>query len=85
MVLVEKLKICHVFLFGKIGQGNVFDHILERKQAFLDCNKRSLKRRKIGIFFFFLSFRHNRPGKCVLLYSKEKKCFSIKRESFSQR
>ena len=53
MVLVEKLKICHVFLFGKIGQGNVFDDILERKQAFLDCNKRSLKRRKIGIFFFF--------------------------------
>ena len=54
MVLVKKLKICHVFLFGKIGQGNVFDDILERKQAILNCNKRSLKRRKIGIFFLFL-------------------------------
>ena len=48
MVLVQKLKICYVFLFGKIG------HILERKQAFLDSNKTSRKRRKNWDFFLSL-------------------------------
>ena len=36
MDLVKKLEIFHVFFFGKIGQENVFDDILERKQAFLN-------------------------------------------------
>ena len=73
------------FFCGKIGQENVFDDILGRKKAFLDYKKRSLKRRKIGIFPkglvhgfgqkivyfpFVFSFRHNMPGKCVSRYSK---------------
>ena len=37
------------FLFGKIGQENVFDDILERKKAVLDHKKRTFKRRKIAI------------------------------------
>ena len=34
MDLVKKLKIFHVFLFGKIGQENVFDDVLNRKKSF---------------------------------------------------
>ena len=40
MDLVQKLKIFHVFLFGKIGQENVFDDVLNRKKAFLRYNKK---------------------------------------------
>ena len=32
MVFTKKLKILHVFVFGKIGQENVFDDIQERKK-----------------------------------------------------
>ena len=34
MDLVKKFKIFHVFLFGKIGQENVFDDVLNRKKSF---------------------------------------------------
>ena len=34
MVLVQKLKIYNLFLFGNIGQENEFDEILERKNLF---------------------------------------------------
>ena len=51
MVFIKKLKILHVFVFGKIGQENVFDDIQERKHKLVQTiKKRSLKRRKIGIF-----------------------------------
>ena len=43
-------KNCHVLLFGKISRESVFGVILERKKVVLDCEKRSLKRRTIGIF-----------------------------------
>ena len=39
MVLVKNLKFFHLFIFGKIREENVFDDILERKQAFLDYKK----------------------------------------------
>ena len=49
MVFIKKLKILHVFVFGKIGQENVFDDIQERKNKLVQAiKKRSLKRRKIG-------------------------------------
>ena len=51
MVFIKKLKILHVFVFGKIGQENVFDDIQERKNKLVQTiKKRSLKRQKIGIF-----------------------------------
>ena len=40
MDLVQKLKIFHVFLFGKIGQENVFHDVLNRKKAFLRYKKK---------------------------------------------
>ena len=44
MVLVKNLKIFHLFIFGKIREENVFDDILERKQAFLDYKKEKVKK-----------------------------------------
>ena len=35
MVLVQKWPFFQLFFFGKIGQENVFDDILERQNAFL--------------------------------------------------
>ena len=49
MDLVKKLKIFHVFLFGKIGQENVFDDVLSRKKAFLH-KKQKFKKTKIWDF-----------------------------------
>ena len=46
MVLVKNLKIFHLFIFGKIREENVFDDILERKQAFLDYKKEEVKKVK---------------------------------------
>ena len=44
MVFVKKLKIFHLFIFGKIREENVFDDILERKKAFLDYKKQKLQK-----------------------------------------
>ena len=46
MVLIKNLKFSHVFIFGKIRQGNVFDNILERKKAFLDSKIKQVKKSK---------------------------------------
>ena len=46
MVLVKNLKFFHLFIFGKIREENVFDDILERKQAFLDYKKEKVKKVK---------------------------------------
>ena len=43
MVLIKNLKIFHLFIFGKMREENVFDDILERKQAFLDYKKKVKK------------------------------------------
>ena len=46
MVLVQKLPFFQIFFLGNIGQENVFDDILERKNAFLGYkNKKSKKSR----------------------------------------
>ena len=44
MVLIKNLKIFHLFIFGKIREENVFDHILERKKAFLDYKNQKVKK-----------------------------------------
>ena len=43
MVLIKNVKIFHLFIFGKIREENVFDHILEMKKAFLDYKKEKVK------------------------------------------
>ena len=46
MVFGQKFGIFHLFIFGKIRDKNVFDDILERKQAFLDYKKKKVKKVK---------------------------------------
>ena len=89
MALVQKWPFFQLFLLGNIGQENVFYDILKRKKR-LDIETRSLKSRKIDIFpkglthgfgpktavFPTFFFRQNRPGKCVLRYSRTKKRLS---------
>ena len=41
MVLVKNVKFGHVFIFRKIRQKNVFDNILETKNAFKTTKTRS--------------------------------------------
>ena len=79
MVLIKNLKIFHLFIFGKIREENVFDHIPEMKKAFLDYKKEKIKTDKIGIFpkglvhgfdnkfenFPSFYFWQNVRGKCV--------------------
>ena len=75
------------FFLGKIGQENVFCDILERKNAFLGYKNKKFKKSKNchfskgvspwfwyknGHFSNFFFFR-NRPGKCLLRYSRTKK------------
>ena len=79
MVLVKKCQFLHSFIVGQISQENVFHDILERKNAFLGYETRSLKNRKMGVFpkgvsiFPSFCFRQKRPGKCVSRYSRKKK------------
>ena len=88
MVLVKICQFIHVFILGKIVEGNVFQDSLERKKTlFYTIKSTSLKYPQIGIFpkglehgFFqklvllsYYYFREKRPGKCVLRYSGEKK------------
>ena len=82
---------CNFFFLGNIGQENVFDDILERKNAFLPYkNKKSKKSRnwhffqgvnpwfwsKKGHFSNSVFFRQYRPAKCLLGYSRAKKRLS---------
>ena len=79
------------FFFGTISQNKVFYDILERKNAFLSYTNKTFKKSKNWHFskgvnpwfwsknshfsnFFF--FRHYRPGKCLLRYSRTKKRLS---------
>ena len=43
MVLVQNWPLVRFFIWGNIGQENVFDDILELKKAFLDCKDRKFK------------------------------------------
>ena len=78
------------FFSGNIVHENVFYDILEPKTPFQAIETESLKSRKIDIFpkglthglgpkmaiFQPFFFRHNRPGKNVLRYSRTKKHLS---------
>ena len=46
MVLVQKWPIFELFFLGKIGQENVFDGILERKNPFLGYENKKFKKSK---------------------------------------
>ena len=76
------------FFLGNLGQENVFYDILKKKTPFQAINTRSSKIRKIDIlpkglthgfgpknghFSNLFVFRQDRPGKCLLRYSKTKK------------
>ena len=50
MVLVQKLQFFQPLFLWNIDQENVFDDILERKNAFVGLKTTSTKRRKIYIF-----------------------------------
>ena len=65
MVVGQKFGIFHLFIFGKIREENVFDDILERKQAFLDYKKEEVKKVKnwiTGIAMVTLVTRMTRVG-----------------------
>ena len=78
------------FFFRQYSPKNVFDDILEQKNAFLGYEKRSSKSRKIDIFpnglthgfgpkktiFPTFFFRKYRPRKCLWPYSRAKKRLS---------
>ena len=90
MVLVQKLVFFRLFFLSNIRQENVFYDILEQNNAFSGYKKRSSKCLKSDIFrkglthgfgpkmaiFPTFFFRHFRPGKCPLGYSKRKKRLS---------
>ena len=75
------------FFLGKIGQKNVFYDILERIKAFPGYENKKLKQSKNWHFskgvnpwfwyknshFWNFFLRENRPGKCLLLYSRTNK------------
>ena len=46
MVLVQNWSFLHVFMLGNRGQENVFYNILEKKNAFLGCKNKKLKKLK---------------------------------------
>ena len=46
MVLVQKWPFFQLFFLGNIGQENVFDDILERKNAFLGYKNKKFKKSK---------------------------------------
>ena len=89
------------FLFlGKIDQENVFYDILQRKNVFLGYKNKKMKKEKnwqfykgvnpwfwskTGNFSNFFFFRQYRPGKCLLRYSRTKKCLSrLKEKKFKK-
>ena len=46
MVFGEKCPFLELFFYFKIGQENVFDHILKRKNAFLGSKNQKIKKSK---------------------------------------
>ena len=75
------------FFLRNIGHKNVFNDILERKNAFVACKKKKFLKSKNWHFckgvnpwfwaknghFFNFFCRKYRPGKCLLWYSRTKK------------
>ena len=86
MVFVKIWQFIHIFIQGKIVQGNVFQDSLGRKKAFLDYKNNKLKKYKnwhfskgvspwfssnIGTFFMFL-FRGKETGEmCFTIFWRE--------------
>ena len=86
-----KMPIISIFSFlGNMAQENVFYDILDQEKPFWAIKTRSSNRRKIDIFpkglthgfgpkmaiFPNFFFRQDRPGKCLLRYSRTKKHLS---------
>ena len=81
--LGRKVSIFSSFHLRQNRPGKYISYIVERKIAFLDLKKKTLKKAnnwdvfkgvipKLAIFPSF-HFRQNRPGNCVSRYSKKKK------------
>ena len=51
MVFVQKWSFFQVFFLGNVGQENVFYHILERKNAFLDYKNKKFTKSKHCHFY----------------------------------
>ena len=51
MVLVQKWPFFTLLFLGNIGQENVFDDILEPKNAFQDCKKQEVQKVENLTFF----------------------------------
>ena len=90
MVLVEKWPFFQFFFFCNLFQENVFNHMLERKNAFLGYKNKKFKKSKnwhfsqgvnpwfcpkVAIFPPFF-FWQLRQGKCLLRYARRKKRLS---------
>ena len=88
--MLQKWPFFQLFFLGNIGQPNVFYDILERKNVFLGYKNKKLKKSKnwhfskgvthgfgpkMAVFLSFF-FRQERPGKCLLRYSRTKKDLS---------
>ena len=87
MVLVQKWPFFQLFFLGNIGQENDFYYILERRNTFLGYKIVKSKKFKnwyfskgVNPWFWYKNghfsnsfFRQNRPGKCLLRYSRTKK------------
>ena len=83
-----KMAIFRTFFLANIWQENAFYDILKRKNAFVGNKNKKFKKSKIDIFLKWLThgfgpkmaifptffFRQYRPGKCLLRYSRTKKC-----------
>ena len=79
MILAQKWLLFKLFFLGNIGQENVFNDILESKNAFLSYKKKKFKQPKNWHFFKGVNpwfwpkndnfshvfFRQYRPGKCL--------------------
>ena len=90
MVLVQKWPFLLLLFLGNIAQENVFDDIPELKKAFVGYQKNKFKSRQIHIFpkglthgfgpkmaiSKILLLRQYRQGKCLLRYSRAKKCLT---------
>ena len=90
MVVVQKWQLFQLFFLDNIEQENVFDDILEQKNAFLGYKNKKSKKSKIDIFpkglthgfgpkmtiFPTFFFRQYRKGECLLRYSRTKKRLS---------
>ena len=93
MVLVQKWPLFQLFFLGNRGQENVFCDILNREKTFLSYKNKNFKQTKTWHFSFFrvnlrfcskndhlsnfFFFSQDRPGKCLLRYSRTKKRLSI--------